>query len=66
MNTVPGTIFITLHFLQDLCMDTRLDRLASDKHSSFLDPLSSNEENEVLKIQSQGPYSQNYTITQKL
>ncbi len=39
---------------------TRLERLASEKHSSLLCPLLSYEENKKLKIQSQGRYSQHF------
>ena len=58
MNTTPGTLFTKLHFLRKLRISpisyvllyTRLERLATDKHSSLLDPFVSYEENEVLWI----------------
>jgi hypothetical protein len=37
---------------------TRLKRLARDKHSSLLGPFITYEENKVLQIRTQGPYSQ--------
>jgi hypothetical protein len=56
VNTVPGAVFRTLHFLCDFWMGeisfivfyTRLERLARDKHSSLLRPFISYEENKVL------------------
>jgi hypothetical protein len=39
---------------------TQLDRLASNKHSSSLDPFESYNENKVLLIQSLGSYSQHF------
>ncbi len=56
------TIFTTLHFLFNWVLqtrvlhNTRLERLAKHKHSSFLGPFVSYEENEVLWIQPKAFY----------
>ncbi len=65
MNTAPGAIFTTLHFLCNLWMGPiswgvtlhRVRMLTRDNHSCLLDPFVSYEEKEVIWMQLLAPYS---------